>query len=117
MLVNCNSIFEEVLNRAKDHQDISFPYKGIEGACSQIEGFSFSKMAYSVVRRDFKALCNGESLKRKCGLTSSTSFKSPQSGNSGTAFSYETPDASSGETKQPDGEDDLEEASCTHDES
>lgn len=41
----------------------------------------------------------------------------PQSGNSGTAFSYETPDASSGETKQPDGEDDLEEASCTHDES
>ena len=32
-------------------------------------------------------------------------------------FSYQTPDASNGESEQLDGEDDLEEASCSYDES
>ena len=49
-----NGIFEEELNRAKDLQSIVvlvIPYKDIEGACSQIEGFTFSKVAYSLGQR------------------------------------------------------------------
>ena len=80
------------------------------------EGFSFNTIPnFSIRCFDYSGVGTGNVVNVSHIWDPYILATAPQSGNS--AFSYQTPDASNGESEQLDGEDDLEEASCSYDES